>query len=1067
MEEQRITTRYGLFTIPLTNDLICNSLRAYGEWAQIEIEFLASFIKTGDTVIDVGACFGTHTRAFSKFIGEEGKVYSIEANPKNFKYLEQNAKLSPNENIVTLNMAASSKSGEMLSLIEQTSNLGGSAVSAKTTHKEELIETVCIDDLRISKVSLIKIDVEGFEPAVIAGANKTIAESRPAVFCELNDVANGYKIVSEWIHANYSIFGIRTPASNPSAFRKGAPWSKLFGNNSECALLLIPNERESELESKVSNTFVIRITSIEDIVTLMLGQKQYQEIKAADNGVRTTLTDLLAIKPTDSIKEKYFKLLSKLKKKIREAGRLIDYIFVTAISGVINPFSKKKSRKLRRSLAERYPNKYCFPGAPIEAIPYEETTERGDLKRPEEPTITEWDSIVLSNGIVADHPRIDVVIPVYNGHHETLRCLYSVISQPQTVPFRIIVINDCSPLQGLVEKLKYLESRSFIELRSNKENLGFVQTCNIGMQLHESRDVVLLNSDTVVYSNWLDRLYEHTKNSTIGTITPLSNNATICSYPKFLSENNSELEVSHREIDNLASRYLDKQTIDIPTGVGFCLYITRKCIEKVGLFDEKNFGKGYGEENDFCMRARNAGFINTMAANIYITHWGSISFAKSAGPRKKTATAVINKLYPSYQSLVKDFIKSNNTLEIRRTIDIERLRLRINASRNGSILFFTHGRGGGTETHTSIMSEKLEQQGITVLFCRPHPSYNNKICIFDKKAGAMPNLPTFNPSTETKKIGEFIKYLGIRLIHIHHLIDMNTDMPLQIQLIAKNAGIPYDFTIHDYYSICPRVNLVDRSGFYCGEPDNKGCMNCLNSDSNTANIQIEEWRREYENLLTNARKVFAPNKDVADRLLKYFNGLQITVHPHILEHKNINTQIPLNMGIIKRRRRIALIGSIGSIKGSKIFYKTAEAAKRLGIEIEFHVIGSTNINSKLEKLENVHLLGAYKEGEAVSRIAAAKVDLAWFPSVCPETFCFTLSEAIYAGIFPVAFNIGAPANRLREYSWGAVMSLDLISKPNDIATFLASVPITPKPANIDNQGVTYLANELFSSYYEL
>ena len=154
------------------------------------------------------------------------------------------------------------------------------------------------------------------------------------------------------------------------------------------------------------------------------------------------------------------------------------------------------------------------------------------------------------------------------------------------------------------------------------------------MTLHPKRDVLLLNSDTEVHGNWLDRLraaaLRFNRNA---TVTPLSNNAEICSYP-YLGENNrQQLEVDDETLDRLASIANDQIELEIPTGVGFCMYVRRTCLDMIGLFDVEKFGHGYGEENDLCRRAVAAGWRNILASDVFVRHYGGISFGESKNER--------------------------------------------------------------------------------------------------------------------------------------------------------------------------------------------------------------------------------------------------------------------------------------------------------------------------------------------------------------------------------------------------------------------------------------------------
>lgn len=271
---------------------------------------------------------------------------------------------------------------------------------------------------------------------------------------------------------------------------------------------------------------------------------------------------------------------------------------------------------------------------------------------------------------------IDIIIPVYRGLAETRRCLESVLAQPQESLYEIVVVDDASPEPELVAYLDELATRQAITLLRQDINAGFVAAINRGLALHPDRDGVLLNSDTEVNSNWLDRLTRCAyADPRIGTVTPFSNNATICSYPRFCEENPLPEGLTLAEIDNLFQRTNDGRRLEIPTGVGFCLYVRRACLAEIGGFDESRFGFGYGEENDFCMRAAKAGWRHLLCADTFIHHVGSVSFSDRAKALRTQAQATLLALYPDYPAKIQAFIAEDPAKEFRLAVDRERARL--------------------------------------------------------------------------------------------------------------------------------------------------------------------------------------------------------------------------------------------------------------------------------------------------------------------------------------------------------------------------------------------------------
>lgn len=252
---------------------------------------------------------------------------------------------------------------------------------------------------------------------------------------------------------------------------------------------------------------------------------------------------------------------------------------------------------------------------------------------------------------------IDVIVPVFRGLEETRSCLESVLAAAVCVPFELVVVDDCSPEPAVVQFIDALAASGRITLLRNETNLGFVASVNRAMALHPTRDVVLLNSDAEVANDWLDRLNRTAYSEPdIGTLTPFSNNATICSYPFEDWGGRLPGTLGLAELDRLIASTLSGECPEIPTGVGFCLYLRRDCLDAVGLFDEANFGRGYGEESDFCMRAKALGWRSVLAADVFVLHAGSVSFGDEREERVRQAEPVIAALHPDYARIVAAFL---------------------------------------------------------------------------------------------------------------------------------------------------------------------------------------------------------------------------------------------------------------------------------------------------------------------------------------------------------------------------------------------------------------------------
>lgn len=220
---------------------------------------------------------------------------------------------------------------------------------------------------------------------------------------------------------------------------------------------------------------------------------------------------------------------------------------------------------------------------------------------------------------------IDVIIPIYNGYEETRECVESLLKSKNTVEHHFIFINDQSPNQSILELLNSIDDDR-VTLLNNENNLGFVKTVNRGMRLSEN-DVILLNSDTVVTENWIDKMYTAAySNKKNGTVTALTNNGTIASVPFFNQDNELPEGYTIEEFANLVERVSKRAYPNLPTAVGHAMYIKRTVLKEVGYFDDESFGMGYGEEEDFSCRVIRSGYKNILADDTFIFHYGSTSF---------------------------------------------------------------------------------------------------------------------------------------------------------------------------------------------------------------------------------------------------------------------------------------------------------------------------------------------------------------------------------------------------------------------------------------------------------
>ncbi len=250
-----------------------------------------------------------------------------------------------------------------------------------------------------------------------------------------------------------------------------------------------------------------------------------------------------------------------------------------------------------------------------------------------------------------------VVVPVFNALEYLGPCLESIA---RTVPeeTRVVLIDDASTDTGVRSLLEAWASRSpRRELIVHASNLGFVASANHGMRQADG-DVVLLNSDTRVCGDWLGRLQACLDaDGSIATATPWSNNGEIVSLPRFCQPNPPP-----DEPDRVAAAIASCGTPvypQLPTAVGFCMAIAARAIRRVGLFDEQAFGHGYGEENDFCLRAAGKGLRNVLCDDAYVVHAGGASFGPLGLKPDAGSMQRLLRKHPGYRQAVEDFIRTD------------------------------------------------------------------------------------------------------------------------------------------------------------------------------------------------------------------------------------------------------------------------------------------------------------------------------------------------------------------------------------------------------------------------
>lgn len=620
-------------------------------------------------------------------------------------------------------------------------------------------------------------------------------------------------------------------------------------------------------------------------------------------------------------------------------------------------------------------------------------------------------------------PAIDVIIPVYNAYTDLIRCFYSLLSYQTS--YRIILINDCSSdsrIHELFEKLHSFESDR-LRLVNNEKNLGFVKTVNRGMQ-SSHLDVILLNSDTIVTKGWAEKLLACAySDDTIGTVTPFTNNGTICSIPEFCKENAIPEGFTVDSYAGFIEKNSFQQCYEIPTAVGFCMLIKRELLEKIGYFDDEAFGKGYGEENDFCMRAIRAGYRNVLCDNTYVYHKGEASFSEAKADLLTKNMEVLSNKYPEYLKDVASFCRLNPIQDFQEYISTRAQTWDIVGDKK-RILYVLHHLGGGTEKHVLELLDGLagmyifyvvQVQDATVCLTE----YNNGTKVAYRFPLSEQVHDLISPNSGYRSIlAKIIATFDIDLIHVHHLLGHTID----IFSVAKECRIPVVFTVHDYYAVCPRINLLDDMSRYCHNINNlESCANCLSKTLQLPRGYIKEWRHCFLHVFKECSCIVAPSQSAIDILYHYYpevaNKSLVIGHGHGKGLLNLQPTTRTHSGDLFH---IGCIGVLAQHKGLKLFYKLARDGDFTG-KVKWSVFGTSDIHSEpgYYPTANIIIHGTYSGYEELrSMVQEEPVDLMLFLSTWPETFSYTLSEAWALGIPVLVSDLGALKERVKENGGG-------------------------------------------------
>ena len=629
----------------------------------------------------------------------------------------------------------------------------------------------------------------------------------------------------------------------------------------------------------------------------------------------------------------------------------------------------------------------------------------------------------------ADRPEsIDIIIPVYGALDALRACLDSIARETDLSRHRVILVAD-GPQESAVESLIAgfeAAHRASVRVLRNEQRRGFVVAVTRGM--HESAtDVVLLNSDTIVTPRWIEKLIDAAYSAAdVGTVTPLSNHATLCSVPRAFEENLLPTGFDIASFAALVETASARSYPRLPTGVGVCLYIRRALLDDIGYFDADNFGLGYGEENDFCVRALARGWLHVADDATFIYHAGHRSFGPSRSRLLRRAQTTLRRRHPRYMATIAEFMRLDPLAGVR-------ARIRSALGENDStgrrrIVHLVHGwppfQHAGTELYAYWLVRQQRKSHDVAVYVRaadPARADGEAMELFDE--GVRVRLVTNNFTARNpfrrnairdrlieRDFERFLKEERPDLLHIHHL----AGHAFSLAGVAQRIRIPILLQIHDWWFLCARVNLFDRDGKRCTGPAAEKCARCATltkvAPAGVTNRLLHAVRRSAARAAIAACDAYiAGSKAIHD------DYMRAGVIPRSKPFHVIPYGIDVAPPSVPRppARRPIRFGYVGSIAPHKGVHVAVEAMRGLDpSQASLHLWGDvTALPDYVAELDHrrdgasIIIEGRFREDE--KPLVFASMDVLLVPSIGLESFGLAAREAMTCGVPVIASSGGA------------------------------------------------------------
>lgn len=621
---------------------------------------------------------------------------------------------------------------------------------------------------------------------------------------------------------------------------------------------------------------------------------------------------------------------------------------------------------------------------------------------------------------------VSIVVPIYNAVEDTEICIERLLAHtpPET---RIILIDDASPDKKVASLLKKYVNLPQITLLTNKINLGFTKTVNLGIAEAGSDDVVFLNSDARVTPRWLNGLRAAAASDPlIGTVTPLSDRAGAFSAPHVGNNNLRPFGVSEEEYAIAVRRHSLRLYPSVPTGNGFCMYVRRACIDEVGPLDEEAFPRGYGEENDFCMRARALGWRNVIDDATYVFHERSKSFGDQKVDLMAAGRKEVDLRHPDYSYAIKVFNQNPQIALARYQVGQAQDLLEKGEVYLPRALFVIATSTGGTpQTNLDLMRALSDAWEGWLLHCDSRKITLSRMCGVEFEVIESYNLQepvsaTRHRSFEYDRVlAAWLAKYEFTLVHIRQLIWHSISLPR----LAKEAGATVVSSFHDFYTISPSLKLLDNDNIFCGASVPRGktyAPSELWPENSMPPLDANwsaTWQQQFAEALTYCDAFVTTSPSARNMILKTLPA-EMADRFQVIPHGRDFSEMRSSMTLPKPEQpvRILVPGNISIAKGRAVIEGLLDR-DAIDHRLEFHILGDHDFPSLRRGL---HFHGLYNRDDFSNRVAQIGPHVGAVFSIWDETYCHTLTEMWAASLPVICLDYPTVAGRVRNSNGGWV-----------------------------------------------